>query len=228
VVTWFKDKLTSRYFFSILYLKYYLKTFLFGVLECAPWPTYTRQIVQDEIENFEIDLDFLISQVPDVVMSCLPPCYHIASALIMPPFLIIATDMSNPHGNKSAWDQNMYVHWNLMSPSYLLFMHFQTLQTMKLWAMFEQFSQKKSRSGLSANEQLMRLNEQFPKFSIWCIEAYTVVKMLNGALHYSNWNWEGFRHWLQLMHCTHLILLSEYFRDSEDSMKCWEGSGAWK
>src|SRR5882724_12761621 len=27
-----------------------------------------------------------------------------------------------------------------------------------------------------------------------------------------NWNLEGFRHWLQLMCCTHLILLSEYFR----------------
>jgi len=35
--------------------------------------------------------------------------------------------------------------------------------------MFEQFSQEKSRSGLSANEQLMRLNEQFPEFNIQCM-----------------------------------------------------------
>jgi len=26
-----------------------------------------------------------------------------------------------------------------------------------------------------------------------------------------NWNQEGFRCWLQLMHCAHLVLLSEYF-----------------
>jgi len=62
----------------------------------------------------------------------------------------------------------------------------------ELQAMFEQFSQEKSGSGLSANEQLMRLNEQFPKFNIQCVfqiysqpifwqsgaqEAYTVLFM---------------------------------------------------
>src|SRR5882672_3105119 len=39
----------------------------------------------------------------------------------------------------------------------------------ELQAMFEQFSQENSGSGLSANEQLMRLNEQYPKFNIRCV-----------------------------------------------------------
>jgi len=34
--------------------------------------------------------------------------------------------------------------------------------------------------------------------------------MLNGTLHYSTGT-ERFGCWLQLVHCTHLILLSEYF-----------------
>jgi hypothetical protein len=36
----------------------------------------------------------------------------------------------------------------------------------ELRAAFEQFSREKSGSGLSANEQLMRLNEQFPELNI--------------------------------------------------------------
>ena len=39
----------------------------------------------------------------------------------------------------------------------------------EMQAMFEQFSQEKGRRGLNANEQLMRFNEQFPKFNIWCM-----------------------------------------------------------
>jgi len=43
----------------------------------------------------------------------------------------------------------------------------------ELQAIFEKFSQEKSRreewEHLSANEQLMRLNEQFPKFNVWCM-----------------------------------------------------------
>lgn len=39
----------------------------------------------------------------------------------------------------------------------------------ELRAAFEQFSREKSGSGLSANEQLMRLNGQFPELNIQCV-----------------------------------------------------------
>src|SRR5882724_4581576 len=101
-------------------------------------------------------------------MSCLPPCFRIASALIVPPFLIIASDMSNPCSN------------NQHGIKILLFTEISCLQVIyfvcisdppdnEMQAMFEQFSQEKGRRGLNANEQLMRFNEQFPKFNIWCM-----------------------------------------------------------
>ena len=53
-------------------------------------------------------------------MSCLP----IANALIVPPFLIIASDISNPCGNNQHGIKIVCSTFNLMSPPCLHFMHF--------------------------------------------------------------------------------------------------------
>ena len=39
-----------------------------------------------------------------------------------------------------------------------------------------------------------------------------IVVVANGALHFSTGAERVFGCWLQLMHCTYLVLLSEYFR----------------
>jgi len=48
----------------------------------------------------------------------------------------------------------------------LTFNAFQDPPDNELQAAFEQFGQEKNGSGLSGNEQLIRLNEQFPKLDI--------------------------------------------------------------
>ena len=63
-------------------------------------------------------------------MSYLPPCVCIASALIMPPFLIIASDMSNPHSNNQHGIKICLFHLQSYVSNLFTFYAFQTLQTM--------------------------------------------------------------------------------------------------
>ena len=41
---------------------------------------------------------------------------------------------------------------------------------------------------------------------------YTVMSECTALLNWKCGSWKWFRHWLQLVHCTYLLLVSEYFR----------------
>jgi len=77
------------------------------------WPRLVSKVMW-ELQNVT---------VPDVVIQCLPPCFHIASTLIMPPFL--SWPLTCNHMETTIMGSNyVCTVWNLISPSYLQFMHF--------------------------------------------------------------------------------------------------------
>src|SRR5882724_4354865 len=84
--------------------------------------------------------------------------------------LIVASDMSNPHGNNQHGIKICMYSLKSHISKLFMFHAFQTLQKMSCELYLSNSAKRrageKSRSGLSAKEQLMRLNEQFPKLNI--------------------------------------------------------------
>ena len=70
------------------------------------------------------------------------PCFHIASAQIMPPFLIIASDMSNPCSNNQH-GINICMFTEISCLQVIYFLCISDPPDDELQAMFEQFSQEK-------------------------------------------------------------------------------------
>jgi hypothetical protein len=66
--------------------------------------------------------------------------------------------------------KNVWIEVSCISDSEVLtFDAFQDPPDDELRAAFEQFSREKSGSGLSGDEQLIRLNTQFPELDIRCV-----------------------------------------------------------
>jgi len=110
--------------------------------------------------------------------------YISMSSSLQPSFFSprLKTQMSNPSGSNQHGPAKEYMPWNTN-----LLCNISRCETIeyipdpmdsKLWAAFEEFSQEKNGSGLSATEQLDRLSIQFPRLDIkWVSHSSPMIQV---------------------------------------------------